>query len=77
MYVLQLDHNSPDAWRYCVTWPGYWAGLGYVEKPEDAVPFPTEKAASMAALGTHFGLSGLLKVVPLDPMEREYGPLVQ
>ena len=63
MYILQLDHKAPGAWQFCIRWPGYWAGIGYVENKKDAVRFPTKRDASRAAMGTFVGLNGYMKVV--------------
>jgi hypothetical protein len=65
-YVLQLDNRSPDAWRFGITWPGYWAGLGYVKHARDAVHFHRKRDAMQAARGIDgVGLNGLLKPVEL------------
>jgi len=60
MYVLKLNPKHPSAWTFNVTWSGYWAGLGYVEKSKDAIKFRTKKDAIRAMRSTLVGLNGLL-----------------
>ncbi len=65
-YVLQLVPEHPAAWRFMVTWPGYWAGCGYVENPKDALKFRSRKQASLAMWASLPGLNGLLAIRKLE-----------
>jgi hypothetical protein len=64
-YAIQLDPTVPQAWQFMVSWPGYWTGLGFVEKPQDALPFYRKRDAVQAMLGTFLGMNGCMKVVPI------------
>ena len=67
LYVLQLNPDHPRAWEFCVSWPGFWAGIGYVENKKDAVKFHSKRDATNAASSTLAGLNGLLKIVSARP----------
>lgn len=63
MYVIQIDVDAAQSKGFCALWPGYWAGIGYVEKPEDAILFVTKQQAALAAMGQHLGLNGCMKII--------------
>jgi hypothetical protein len=63
MYLLQLDPLSPNATAWSVTWPGYWAGHGFVEDLARAIRFPAKRDASRAMNGLTLGLNGCMKIV--------------
>jgi hypothetical protein len=58
MYVLQLIPNV----RYA-TWPGFWAGMGYVDDPKRAIRFWRKKDAVLAASASFIGLNDGLRIV--------------
>jgi hypothetical protein len=63
-YVLQLDPDlGVKSWQFGVRWPGYWSGVGYVEKSKDAVKFRSKRDAERVMLGTFVGLNGCMKIV--------------
>lgn len=64
-YVLQLVPN----WHYNISWPGYFAGLGYVGDPHKAVHFVSKRQASQIAMGHPLGQNGCFKIVNLSDAE--------
>lgn len=72
-YVLQLNPSSARAPTFHVSWPDYWAGLGYVESPQRAVKFRTKRDAQLAMRGILAGLNGCIDVVSLKTALREVG----
>lgn len=69
-YLLQLDPTVPQAWQFMVSWPGYWTGVGYVEKPQRALQFCRKRDALQAMAATFVGLNGCMKIVAIPPADR-------
>jgi len=69
-YALQLNPDAPHAWQFMVRWPGYWAGLGYVDDPRRAILFRSKKEANRIMVSIFVGLNGCMKVVAVSPADR-------
>jgi hypothetical protein len=64
-YALRLNPKHPRAWQFQVSWRGWYSGLGYVDKPKDALKFSSIKQARAAMAGTFVGLNGLMDIYRL------------